>query len=430
MAQNQETNQETLDRIVEELENLELQDHLQRFRAKRRVVRAIDRPYLLSIPRRPTWIDADFYNDLREKLGKQDQVDCNNFVTKRGNYKSPRNLVRALVRNSDATKEVVEKLFEKQYELRWHTTTGDPDQFSFYGFCQDVDQAGGNNVMTYDTRRAHVISRLYHARKRLLKIRGLTYRQHCPPVYVRTKIGKRWTWQKWICHPHRRVFEECDEETDIDWISNEPLRNYITVNSVRNNRNAAFPNGDIHLYWAVIEEDDSDGEDDSEEKDDSYEEDDSDEKNDLDDNLGKTQVYVGKAGNGIKQRWAGSQDSSHCRNMELSRNVMYNMMNYDPDTLATKQLVQLRFLLHKAHHPDGSNSGLFIMGQGNDDYEQAETRNKQGIPLQLEEKQWILIPTNMKFGMNGRSTRLSFINFIVISFDSTFLTKTSNMEFS
>ncbi len=41
---------------------------------------------------------------------------------------------------------------------------------------------------------------------------------------------------------------------------------------------------------------------------------------------------------------------------------MYNMMNYDPDTLATKQLVDLRFLLHKAHHPDGSNSGLFIMG--------------------------------------------------------------------
>ena len=40
--------------------------------------------------------------------------------------------------------------------------------------------------------------------------------------------------------------------------------------------------------------------------------------------------------------------------------------------------------------------------QGYRDYEQAETRNKQGIPLQLEEKQWILIPTNMKFGMNDR----------------------------
>ncbi len=156
---------------------------------------------------------------------------------------------------------------------------------------------------------------------------------------------------------------------------------------MQNYRNEAFPNGNNHLYWAVIEEDDLV------------------EANVAYGNiLGKTQVYVGKARHGIKQRWAGSQDSSHCRNMELSRNVMYNMMNYDQDTLSTKQLVVLRFLLHKAHHPDGSNYGLFIMGlQGYGGYKQAEERqHSQGIPLQLGQEQWNLIPTNMKFGMNGR----------------------------
>ena len=383
MAQNQETNQETLDRIAEELKDLEPQDNLQRFGVKRSVVRVIDLPHLLSIPQ--LILTGQFYNRLREKLEISGQVDC--FVTRAGDYRSPRDLARVLVENGDATTAAVEKLFEKQYELRWHTTTGDPDQFSFYGFCQDVDQAGGENVMMYSTRRAHVISRLYHAQEELLKIRGLTYREHCPPVYVCTKIDERWTWKKWICHPHRREFEVCAGETDIDWISSEPLRNYITVNSVQDYHNETLPNGNKHLvYWAVIEEDD-------------FEEPHVAHGN----NLGKTQVYVGRARHGIKERWAGSLDSSHCRNMELTRNVMYNMMNYDPDTLSRKQLVDLRFLLHKAHHPDGSNSGLFIMGlQGYDDYEQAETSNRQGIPLRVGEAKWTLIPTNMKFGMNDR----------------------------
>ena len=226
-AHNRGTNQETLDRIAEELENLELQDNLQRFREKRNVVRAINLPYLLSIPQHT--LNAHFYNSLREKLEIPGKVGSYNFVRRQGNYRSPRDLVSVLVENGDATTAVVQKLFEKQYELRWHTTTGDPDQFSFYGLCQDVDQAGGENVMTYNTRRAHVISRLYHAQEESIKIRGLTYREHCPPVYVRTKINERWTWKKWICHPHRREFEVCAGETNIDWISNEPLRNYITV---------------------------------------------------------------------------------------------------------------------------------------------------------------------------------------------------------
>ncbi len=152
MAQNQETYQETLDRIAEELRNLELQVNLQRFRVKRSVVRVIDLPHLLSIPRHT--LNAHFYNSLREKLEIPGRVGRNNFVRRQGNYRSPRDFARVLVENGDATTATVEKLFEKQYELRWRTTTGDPDQFSFYGFCHDVDQAGGNNVMTYKHKKS------------------------------------------------------------------------------------------------------------------------------------------------------------------------------------------------------------------------------------------------------------------------------------
>ena len=156
---------------------------------------------------------------------------------------------------------------------------------------------------------------------------------------------------KWICNRDRSVFEATDVETDINWITNVPLRNYITKYSVQNDRDAAFPNGENHLYWALLEEEDL-------------------EENQPHaahgDNLGITQVYVGKAMHGIKDRWVANT-KSHCRNMELSRNVMYNMMNYDQNTLEGQQLVDLRFLLHKAdtHHQrhEGDRCGLFIMGQ-------------------------------------------------------------------
>ena len=108
MAQNQETNQETLDRIAEELKDLEPQDNLQRFGVKRSVVRVIDRPHLLSIPQ--LILTGQFYNRLREKLEIPGQVDC--FVTRAGDYRSPRDLARVLVENGDATTAGVENFLK------------------------------------------------------------------------------------------------------------------------------------------------------------------------------------------------------------------------------------------------------------------------------------------------------------------------------
>ena len=342
---------------------------LERFRRKRDAVREIDAPYL---------------SDISENLTAEEENE---------EYKSPRNLINILVACGDhgGLIEAVKKLFATQYKFKWHTETGDPDQFSFYGFCTDLKDAGGEDVMTYDTRKAHTISGLYRVRDKLHKIRPLTHRELCPPVYVRTLVGKRWTWKKWVCNRDRSVFEATDEETDIDWITNVPLRDYITVHSVQNDRDVAFPNEkNHHLYWAMFEEDD-------------FEE--TQPHAAHGDNLGTTQVYVGKAMRGIKDRWVANT-KSHCRNMELSRNVMYNMMNYDQNTLKGQQLVDLRLLLHKAdtYHQErhgGDRCGLFIMGrQGYGDRENSEKRDRKGIPLQLGRNVWHCTPTNMKFGMN------------------------------
>ena len=384
----QNQNNEEDNHINGKLQRLQLEDPvLKRFRRKRDVVREIDAPSLLDISKDLTVED---YNALRRKLEINVQLECDNFQPQENEeYKSPRKLVSILAAHGDANREAVKKLFATQYEFKWRTETGDPDQFSFYGFCQDLKDAGGEDVMTYDTRKAHVISRLYHAQEKLHKIRRLTHRQLCPPVYVRTSVDKRWTWKKWICNRDRSVFEATDGETDIDWITNVPLRDYITVHSVQNYRDAAFPNGENHLYWAVLEEDDF-GENQSHAA--------------HGDNLGTTQVYVGKAMHGIKDRWVANT-KSHCRNMELSRNIMYNMMNYDQNTLEGQQLVDLRFLLHKAdtHHQrqEGDRCGLFIMGQqGYGDGENVERRSIEGVPLQLGRNVWHLTTTNMKFGMN------------------------------
>ena len=116
----------------------------------------------------------------------------------------------------------------------------------------------------------------------------------------------------------------------------------------------------------------------------------------LTDNLGKTQVYVGQAEKGIRKRWV-EDSSSHCKNMELARNVMCNMMNYDPETLKGLQLVDLRFLLHKANNLEGDNCGLFLMSL----YQHATLSESEAKDIEsVEMDGWTLKPLNMLYGMN------------------------------
>jgi hypothetical protein len=375
---------------------------LREFRVKQNAIRGIGNPYLI-----PLTADQRNYEALRETLEINDQRNDFQLLTAE-EYKSPRDLVSVLVANNDATKATVKKLFEKQYEFKWHTGTGDPDQFSFYGFCEDVKDVEGEDVMMYDTRKAHVISRLYHAQKELQKIRHLPYKKLCPPVYVRTRSfgGIRWRWTKWIFNCENNEFiTNTHINTNINsWIlKDNQLITHLEHNSVLTSATGQLPNEVGHLYWAVLKEDDYDND-----------------REPTEILPFRTQVYVGIAKNGIKERWTGG-GTSHCKKMEFARDVMCDMLSYDPTALRSEQLVDLRLLLHKACNQDDETSGLFIMEQftKEDDTEQiigdksrlvpAEGKNINGKKTSSDEfilnvrqnENWI--PKDMNYGMNKRA---------------------------
>ena len=345
--------------------------------AMERIDEVQGRPRNMPVP-----LTEEFYEAFKVKL------DIRGNLQKQ-EYKSPLDLVKIL-NCKKVTAAAVEKLFVNQYEIKWHTQTKDPDPFSFYAFCKSVEDAGGEDVMKYDTRRAHVISRLYQKRAELLQIQNLNHKELCPPIYVRHDEDEGWT-------KFTLTSEGWDsDENGIDWISEEGLREYIDESSKRYGENAIrneeFLRGahedkpaPEHLYWAVFEEDDYDDQD--------------------DDTPFKTQVYVGKSQNGIKGGWFGGSSTSHCKRMESSRNVLCDMLSYSPTALLREYLVDLRFLLHKACNPDGSNSGLFIMKTEGLALDDAKRSNING--RRLDEAQTPILddnwsPKNMNYGLNGR----------------------------
>ena len=325
----------------------------------------------------PVPLTGEFYEAIKVKLHRRGNLQ-------KQEYKSLLDLVKIL-NWKEVTAAAVQELFVNQYEIKWHTPTKTPDPFSFYAFCKSVEDAGGKDVMTYDTRRAHVISRLYQKRAELLQIQNLTHKELCPPIYVRHTADEGWT--KFTYTSGKWATAKLNEN-GINWITKEGLREYIARSSKAYNQHAIdnkeFLHGDTRgqLHWAVFEEDDYDDQ--------------------GDDTPFKTQVYVGRAKNGIQERWLGG-GKSHCKRMEFSRDVMCNMSSYDPTALLREQLVQLRFLLHKACNRDGSNSGLFIMETGGLALDVAKRSNIDGLRLDAQtpilDDNWS--PKNMNYGLNG-----------------------------
>ena len=77
------------------------------FRVRQNAIRAISNPHRLHIP---PCLTVDFYNALRAKLEKSDELQQNQF---QGNheFKSPLDFVNILVSNHDATHAAVKKAF-------------------------------------------------------------------------------------------------------------------------------------------------------------------------------------------------------------------------------------------------------------------------------------------------------------------------------
>ena len=299
------------------------------------------------------------------------EVDVNAVQSNdEGTYTSPQKLVFILVRED----EWVKSLWANQKKLHWST-------FSFYQFCKKFVLE-----LTYELRKEHVMGRLWREKEKLKEISKWDYRQFCPPVYVKSGT----TWRKWNWNDHRRKLVRAENVENIEWITNNVLKKYLTNNSDEN----ADPNKKGHLYWAVFEEDDFEND------------------NPHGDGFpGRTQVYVGQSKNGITERWLG-KGNTHCRKMLNACKCVCNMDSCDPTSsryqdLQKFQLVHLRLLLHKAKacHQDGSTSGLFIMYTSTNKRrrENAEKRNRDGKRIG-NSKAPIFFPAwnpkDMKYGLN------------------------------
>ena len=109
------------------------------------------------------------------------------------------------------------------------------------------------------------------------------------------------------------------------------------------------------LYWAVIEDSDFPG--------------DEDEMKNLNlKPIGSTQVYVGKANNGIKGRWI-NDGGSHCTMIKRCLDNVWAMTTYDPLRLEKIQLVDARLALAKVR---GEKAALFVIKTFGDDLEKAD----------------------------------------------------------
>ena len=343
-------NYATMNRMTKRLQSFPFEDEQERHKVKKDFVTWVDHPHKISVQS-----FDDLHEFLKNKCGVEDDVlDKAAFNP---HAKCPCCLTYALV--ASKRELAMQRLLENQYEIKWNTENHDPEPLNFYKLC-------GNSEMflTYDIRRANVITRLWQKQEELRKISDLDYKQLCPPVYTRDGDG----WRTCTYDNNGKPNEK--RNMDIQWIENQRIRDHIEENSTVTNFD-----GKSQVYWAVFIEDDArayNGE-----------------------NIppSTTQVYIGKAERGIKKRWLGSAPMSHCKRMDMIRNILSPMLAYNPTSVQSCQLVDLRFLLHKVCNPDGKNSGLFILDE-NTNLNEAEKKGMSDF------KKILNLPRGNKKNMN------------------------------
>ena len=278
---------------------------------------------------------------------------------------SPPDMAEYLKRN--APQWLVKNIIQYQFHMRWNTETGEPADYTFYQFC---DKANTTQFFKYKPRQAHVKAMLY---KECRKIRAAYYQRSitkeklCPKVYIRTTRG----WISWQADGHGE--NKCDDvyiENDLSWID-PSIRKFITENADKQKVESLQSLEDSlakpTLYWAVLEDKDFVPETKLKLK-----------------PIGKTQVYVGKANNGIRGRWIKDKDN-HCEKMKKCLDNVCAMTTYDPSTLEGIQLVDARLALAKVKRDHvkeyrlmksgddfSENSALFVIKTFGDDVEKAE----------------------------------------------------------
>ncbi len=275
---------------------------------------------------------------------------------------SPLDMAKHLRKN--APQWLVESIIQHQFDIRWKTPTinGDPEDYTFYEFC---DNENTTDFLKYIPRQAHVKATLYKECRRtsVNSLRGITKENLCPTVYMRTTDE----WVSWRADEDEFNGVE-DINTHLSWID-PAIRTFITENAdeqSRGDKNLKKSLEKPTLYWAVL--DDSDFK--------------PGEKLKLK-KIGQTQVYVGRATNGIQGRWTKDGDN-HCKMMKKCLDNVCAMTTYDPLRLERISLVDARLALAKVREEE---TALFVIKTFGDDVEKAEVAvEKPGVRLDEAKK--------------------------------------------
>ncbi len=255
--------------------------------------------------------------------------------------RSPLDLAKYLKKTKtiNAPHWLVKNIIQHQFDIRWNTLNGDPDDYTFYEFCDNRNTA---KLLKYIPRQAHVKATLYKECRKInvSSLREITEKKEnlCPTVYIRTTDG----WKSWRANEDK-FYPVKDIKKTLSWI-NSSIRTFITENADEQNVNSLKKSlANRTLYWAVL--DDSDFKPGGKLK--------------LKE-IGRTQVYVGRTNKGIKGRWTGA-GNNHCEKMKKCLDNVCDMttiMTYDPSRLEGITLVDARLVLAKVR---GKKTALFVI---------------------------------------------------------------------
>ena len=258
----------------------------------------------------------------------------------------------------DVPQWFVKKMIEHQFDIRWNTQSpnGEPAEYSFYQFCDKAEKTTKDfNFFKYIPRQAHVKATLYKEcrRRSVHYLRSISKEELCPIVYIRVADG----WIPWRADG-LGTFNRVSIENDLLWI--DPfIRKFITENADEQKiEHLEDSLAKSTLYWAVLEDGDFMSGDELKLK-----------------SIGQTQVYVGKANNGIRGRWIKATDN-HCAMMKKCLDNVCAMTTYDPSTLEGIQLVDARLALAKVRK---EKTALFVIKTFGDDVEKAEIVQEKAV---------------------------------------------------
>ena len=264
--------------------------------------------------------------------------------------RSPLDMAKYLkkTKTHSAPQWLVESIIQHQFDITWNTPDGDPDDYTFYQFC---DNENTTDLLKYIPRQAHVKATLYKEcrRKSVNDLRGITKENLCPTVYMRTTDE----WVSWRADEDE--FNDIEDiNTHLSWIDSSILT-FITENADEQSPEVESLKKSLEkptLYWAVL--DDSDfvpGE-----------------KLKLK-VIGQTQVYIGRAINGIQGRWTKKDGKNHCEMMKKCLDNVCAMTTYDSLRLEDISLVDARLTLAKVRR---ERTALFVIKTFGGDVEEAE----------------------------------------------------------